>query len=109
MHYPNGIKYLGSDIAEKNAGCIINRMAASSRLPLVLALLLPGCASTPGEPTLDRRPNPNDPAVIQQAKIDRATCIGEATKTEASTPLRSKGQFEDVYDACMAKRGYARQ
>jgi hypothetical protein len=49
------------------------------------------------------------PAVIQQAKIDRATCIGEATNTEAGTPLRSKGQFEDVYDACMAKRGYARQ
>lgn len=84
-------------------------MAASSRcLSLALAVLLPGCASTPGEPGLDR-PNPNDPAVIQQAKIDRATCIGEATKAEAGSVVRSKFNFDDVYDSCMAKRGYARQ
>ena len=84
-------------------------MAASSRcLSLALAVLLPGCASTPGEPGLGR-PNPNDPAVIQQAKIDRATCIGEATKADAGSVVRSKFRFDDVYDSCMAKRGYARQ
>ena len=85
-------------------------MAASPRFPLaLLALLLPGCASTPGEPGMDRRPDPNDPAVIQQVRIDRATCIGEATKAEAGPVLRGKVNFDDVYDACMAKRGYARQ
>ena len=87
-------------------------MAAWSRFSLasaLLALLTPGCASTPGEPGLDRRPNPNDPAVIQQARIDRATCIGEATKADTGSVLRSKSNFDDVYDACMAKRGYARQ
>jgi hypothetical protein len=86
-------------------------MAASSHFPLALlmALLLPGCASTVGEPGLEGRPNPNDPAVIQQARIDRATCIGEATKADTGSVLRAKQIFDDVYDACMAKRGYARQ
>jgi hypothetical protein len=86
-------------------------MAASSRcLSLVLlALLLPGCASTVGEPGLDRRPHPNDPAAIQQARIDRATCIGEATKADTGSVLRAKQIFDDVYDGCMAKRGYPRQ
>lgn len=85
-------------------------MAASPRFSLaLLALLLPGCADIPGEPGLKRRPNPNDPAVIQQTKIDRATCLGEATKAEAGSVLRSKLNFDDVYDGCMAKRGYPRQ
>jgi hypothetical protein len=75
----------------------------------LLLLLLPGCASTPGEPGLQPRLNPNDPAVIQQTRIDRATCIGEATKAEAGSALRAKSNFDDVYDGCMAKRGYARQ
>jgi hypothetical protein len=75
----------------------------------LLPLLLPGCASTPGEPGLEPRLNPNDPAVIQQTKIDRATCIGEATKAEANSALRAKFNFDAVYDNCMAKRGYARQ
>ena len=89
---------------------LTSRMAASSRcLSLALAVLLPGCASTVGEPSLDRPPNPNDPAQIERAKIDRATCIGEATKADAKTVIRSKQTFEDVYDSCMAKRGYARQ
>jgi hypothetical protein len=74
----------------------------------LLALLLPGCASTPGEPGLEARPIPNDPVVIQQTRIDRATCIDEATKAEASSVLRAKFKFDDVYDNCMAKRGYAR-
>jgi hypothetical protein len=47
--------------------------------------------------------------VIQQARIDRATCIGEATQAEAGPVLRGKGNFSDVYDVCMAKRGHARQ
>ena len=41
--------------------------------------------------------------------IDRATCIGEATKAEAGSVLRAKSKFDDVYDGCMAKRGYGRQ
>ena len=83
-------------------------MAASSRyLSLALALLLPGCASTVREPGLDRPPNPTDPAQIGRAKIDRAICIGEATKADAGAAFRSKQSFDDVYDRCMAKRGYA--
>jgi hypothetical protein len=85
-------------------------MVTLNRLSLVLlTLLMPGCASTPGEPALNTRPSPNDPAVIQQSRIDRATCIGEASKADNKTVLRSKATFDDVYDACMAKRGYARQ
>ncbi len=93
------------------ARCITNRMAATyRRLSLaLLAVLLPGCASTVGEPGLDRRANPNDPAQIERAKIDRATCIGEASKAEAGSVVRSKSNFDDAYDSCMAKRGYARQ
>jgi hypothetical protein len=72
----------------------------------LLALLLPGCADTPGEPGLDR-PNSNDPGVIQRTKIDRAACIGEATKAESKSVLRSKFVFDDTYDGCMAKRGYS--
>jgi hypothetical protein len=72
----------------------------------LLALLLPGCADTPGEPGLDR-PNSNDPAVIQRTKIDRAACIGEATKAESKSVLRSKFVFDDTYDGYMAKRGYS--
>jgi hypothetical protein len=84
-------------------------MAAPTRLSLaLLALLLPGCADIPGEPGLDR-PAPNDPAVIQRTQSDRATCLGEATEAEAGSVLRSKQNFEDVYDRCMAARGYPRQ
>ena len=82
-------------------------MAALSHclsLALLLALL-PGCANTPGEPGLDR-PASSDPAVIQQAKADRAACIGEATTAEAKSKIKSKFSFDDAYDGCMAKRGY---
>ena len=82
-------------------------MATSSHylsLALLLALL-PGCADTPGEPGLDRPP-PSDPAQIERTKIDRAACIGEATTAEAKSKIKSKFGFDDVYDSCMAKRGY---
>jgi hypothetical protein len=71
----------------------------------LLTLLLPGCANTPGEPGLDR-PASSDPAQIERTKIDRATCIGEATKAEAKTVIKSKQTFDDTYDRCMAQRGY---
>jgi hypothetical protein len=71
-------------------------------LPLILVLLLPSCASTPGEPALGYAPS--DPTQVQQGKMDRAACIGEATQAESrSAPKRS---FEDVYVDCMAKRGH---
>ena len=73
-------------------------------LPLILVLLLPGCASTPGEPALGFAPS--DPTQVQQGKMDRAACIGEATQAESRSAL--KRSFEDVYDQCMAKRGHIR-
>ena len=73
-------------------------------LPLILALLLPSCASTPGEPALGFAPS--DPTQVQQGKMDRAACIGEATQAESRLAL--KRSFEDVYDHCMAKRGHIR-
>jgi hypothetical protein len=73
-------------------------------LPLILVLLLPSCASTPGEPALGFAPS--DPTQVQQGKMDRAACIGEATQAESRSAL--KRTFEDVYDQCMAKRGHIR-
>lgn len=85
------------------------RMTAAPRFPLaVLALLLPGCASTVGEPGLDR-PASSDPAQLERTKIDRATCVGEAAKADAKTAIKTKQTFDDAYDGCMAKRGYPRQ
>jgi hypothetical protein len=73
-------------------------------LPLILLLLLPSCASTPGEPALGYAPS--DPTQVQQGKMHRAACIGEATQVESKSAL--KRSFEDAYDHCMAKRGHIR-
>ena len=78
------------------------------RYALAMALLLPGCANTPGEPGLDR-PASSDPAQIERTKIDRATCVGEAAKADAKAAIKTKQSFDDAYDGCMAKRGYGRQ
>jgi len=73
-------------------------------LPLILVLLLPSCASTPGAPALGYAPS--DPTQVQRGKMDRAACIGEATQVESRLAL--KRSFEDAYDHCMAKRGHIR-
>lgn len=73
-------------------------------LPLILVLLLPSCASTPGEPALGFAPSPA--LQSQQGKMDRAVCIGEATQAESRSAL--KRSFEEVYDQCMVKRGRIR-
>jgi hypothetical protein len=80
-------------------------MATSPRyLCLALVLLLPSCASTPEPPALGFAPS--DPTTVQQSKMDRAACIGEATQVESRSVL--KRSFEDAYDQCMAKRGHIR-
>jgi hypothetical protein len=89
-----------SNTTEKDA-----LIATSPRyLFLALVLLLPGCASTPEPAALGFAPS--DPTTVQQSKMDRAACIGEATQVESRSVL--KRSFEDAYDQCMATRGHIR-
>ena len=83
-------------------------------LALALVILLPSCASTPDQPARGFVPDqpalgfaPSDPSQVQQSKMDRAVCIGEATQVESRSALK-RGTFEDAYDHCMAKRGHLR-
>lgn len=82
---------------------IVYKTRMARFLPLILVLLLTGCASTPGEPALGFVPS--DPSPLQ-GKMDRAACIGEATQAESRSAL--KRSFEEVYDQCMVKRGRTR-